>query len=143
MRRTLTRSLLSALGVILLGLSAGPRAQDQRRLLGTAEIKKGTWTGQLACYSQFRASGAAAASASKAQDTVDCVKKGGQLDWLGILLEDEGFAKIVGEKAAKNYEGLYSFVGKKVQVTGSLAFPNQYARGLPPEITVDRISIAK
>ena len=141
MRHTLTRSL-SLLVVFFVGLSAGPRAQNQGGLLGTSEVKKGTWTGQLACNSQFRAVGAAAASA-KAQDIVDCVKKGGSLDWLGILLDEEGFAKIVGEKAARNYEGLYPFVGKKVQVTGSLAFPNQYARGLPPALTVDKISIAK
>ena len=136
--------MLCTVVIVFLVLAAAPRGQqDSTGLLGTSEVKKGTWTGQLACYSLFRATGAAAASPGKAKETLDCVKNGGALDWMGILLDDEGFAKIVGEKAAKNYEGLYQFVGKRVLVTGTLALPNQYSRGLPPGLIVDKIAPAK
>ena len=138
---TLTRTLSM---VVVLAVAPILRAQqDQTGLLGTSEVKKGTWTGQLACYSQFRSTGAAAAAPDHAKDTIECVKKAGALDWMGVLLDDEGFAKIVGDKAAKNYEALYQFVGKRVQITGTLALPNQYARGLPPALIVDKISLAK
>ena|SRR5438128_2527761 len=144
MRCTLSR-VVSTVAVVLVAAAAAPRAQqqDQGGLLGTSEVKKGTWTGQLTCYSLFRTTGAAAASPAKAQETLECVKKGGALDWLGILMDDEGLAKIVGDKAAKNYEGLYQFIGKRVQVTGTLALPNQYSRGLPPGLIIDKITIAK
>jgi hypothetical protein len=129
---------------MLLTLAAATQAQqDQAGLLGTSEVKKGTWTGQLTCYSLFRTIGAAAASPAKAQETLECVKKAGALDWLGILMDEEGFAKIVGDKAAKNYESLYPFIGKRVQVTGTLALPNQYSRGLPPGLIIDKITVAK
>lgn len=128
---------------VLYPLTSSRAQSTQGKLLAAAEVKKGTWIGHLACYSQFRMSGAAAAGAENAASTLDCAKKGGAAGWLGILTEDDGFAKIVGDKAANNYAGLYSFVGKKVQLAGTMAIPNQYSRGMPPELTVERVSLAK
>lgn len=144
MHRSWTKIVVATLSVVVLGASASSQAPPtQGKLLAAAEVKKGSWAGQLACYSQFRMSGAAAAAAENAQKTLDCAKKGGPLDWLGILTEEDGFVKIVGDKAANNYAALYSFVGKKVQVAGAMAMPNQYSRGMPPELTVERVSLAK
>jgi hypothetical protein len=138
-----TAILVATLSTIVTGRPIAARAQTQGTLLAAAEVRKGSWTGHLACYSQFRATGAAAAAPENMQNTLECAKKGGPLDWLGILTEDDGFAKIIGDKAANKYAGLYSFIGKKVQLTGSLAMPNQYSRGMPPELTVEKVSLAK
>src|SRR5688572_25704206 len=96
---------LSAL--LVLGFTAGPRAQDAKTM---------TLRGEIVEVSCFQKGVAEATGTSHLACAKECVQKG---QALGVLTDGEGLIKITGDYAANKYAKLTSYIGQQVEVTGT------------------------
>ena len=84
-------------------------------------IKKGSWTGRLVeetCSVEL-GSGKASAMDHNAC-AAECLAKGRPL---GIITDDDGYMRIIGNTSKDKYSKLTQYLGKRVAVTGEVSEP--------------------
>jgi hypothetical protein len=89
--------------------------------IGKTEIRTGSWKGVVVEETCFRKLGVAGViAADHAACAMECVQKDNAL---GLLTDDDGYMRIVGEMSKNRYAPLIQFVGKRVNATGESFVP--------------------
>src|SRR5215470_2470557 len=119
----LNRCLLSAVSLLV---AAGPvQAADEEVTLKGEVV-------EVSCYSKRgveKGTGAAHVACA-----IDCAKQG---KILGLLTDGDGLFKLIGDYAENNNAKLIPFVGKQVEVRGTLDTYTDYTNAVRPKnITV-------
>jgi hypothetical protein len=113
---------------------AGVGGAEQR-----VQVTKGTWKGQLVDSSCYKKMGAEALNPENLKCTLDAMKKGDAASYVGLLTDGDGIFKVVGDMAKGNFAKLTGYVGKKVEVTGTVSLP--IGGWATREIEVEKIKI--
>jgi hypothetical protein len=114
------RNMLSALAPILaLGALLAPAFTAAEQTAKT--IRKGSWTGMLVEETCSVELGSAKASAMDHNAcAAECLTKGRPL---GIITDDDGYMRIIGNASKDKYAKLTQYLGKRITLTGEVSPP--------------------
>ena len=114
--RNMLSALAPALALVALLAPAFTAAQQTGKT-----IRKGSWTGMLVeeTCSVDLGSGKASAMDHNAC-AAECLAKGRPL---GIITDDDGYMRIIGNTSKDKYAKLTQYLGKRIAVTGEVSQP--------------------